>query len=54
MLPRTWPQGSQGEVLCWIAAAGAADHLEMELLEYIPGYRSPAGTGCGLAFARWQ
>jgi hypothetical protein len=54
MLPRTWMQGSQGEVLCWIAAAGAADHLDMELLEYIPGYRSPAGTGCGLAFARWR
>lgn len=53
-LPRTWMQGSQGEVLCWIAAAGAADHLDMELLEYIPGYRSPAGTGCGLAFARWR
>lgn len=54
MLPRTWMQGSQGEVLCWIAAAGAADHLDMEVLEYIPGYRSPAGTGCGLAFARWR
>jgi hypothetical protein len=53
-LPRTWMQGSQGEVLCWIAAAGALDHLAMELLDYIPGYRSPAGTGCGLAFARWQ
>ncbi len=53
-LPRTWMQGSQGEVLCWIAAAGAADHLEMELLDYLPGYRSPAGTGCGLAFARWR
>ena len=53
-LPRTWMQGSQGEVLCWIAAAGAAEHLEMELLDYIPGYRSAAGTGCGLAFARWQ
>ncbi|MCY4625181.1 MAG: hypothetical protein OXC99_09325 [Chloroflexi bacterium] len=53
-LPRTWMQGSQGEVLCWIAAAGACDHLNMELLEYIPGYRSPAGTGCGLAFARWR
>ena len=53
-LPRTWAQGSQGEVLCWIAAAGASDHLQMELLDYIPGYRSPAGTGCGLAFARWQ
>ena len=53
-LPRTWMQGSQGEVLCWIAAAGALDHLPMDLLAYIPGYRSRAGTGCGLAFARWQ
>ena len=53
-LPRTWMQGSQGEVLCWIAAAGALEHLEMELLDYIPGYRSPAATGCGLAFARWM
>jgi 3-O-methylgallate 3,4-dioxygenase len=52
-LPRTWMQGSQGEVLCWIATAGAVEHLEMEILDYIPGYRSPAGTGCGLAFARW-
>jgi 3-O-methylgallate 3,4-dioxygenase len=52
-LPRTWMQGSQGEVLCWIAAAGAVEHLDMELLAYIPGYRSPAGTGCGMAFARW-
>ena len=53
-LPETWMQGSQGEVRCWIATAGAADHLEMEVLDYIPGYRSPAGTGCGLAFARWS
>ena len=52
-LPRTWMQGSQGEVFCWIATAGAVEHLEMEVLDYIPGYRSPAGTGCGLAFARW-
>ncbi len=27
-LPRTWMQGSQGEVLCWIATAGAVEHLE--------------------------
>ena len=53
-LPRTWMQGSQGEVLCWIAAAGAADHLTMEIVDYLPGYRSPAGTGCGLAFAVWK
>jgi 3-O-methylgallate 3,4-dioxygenase len=53
-LPRTWMQGSQGEVLCWIAAAGALEHLDMEILDYIPGYRSLAATGCGLAFARWM
>lgn len=53
-LPRGWIQGSTGEVLCWISAAGALEHLPMELIDYIPGYRSPAGTGTGLAFATWQ
>jgi 3-O-methylgallate 3,4-dioxygenase len=52
-LPRTWMQGSTGEVLCWIAAAGALEHLRMEVLDYIKGYRSPAGTGSGLGFAFW-
>jgi len=31
--------------------AGAAEHLPMAWSEYIPGYRSPAGTGTGLCFA---
>jgi hypothetical protein len=26
----------------------------MELLDYVPVYRSPAGTGGGWAFARWR
>ena len=52
-LPRRWLQGSTGEVLCWIAAAGALEHLSMDLVDYIPGYRSTAGTGTGLAFATW-
>jgi 3-O-methylgallate 3,4-dioxygenase len=52
-LPRAWMQGSTGEVLCWIAAAGALEHLYMEVLDYIKGYRSPAGTGSGLGFAIW-
>jgi hypothetical protein len=25
----------------------------MRLIDYIPCYRSPAGTGCGMAFATW-
>lgn len=52
-LPRGWIQGSTGEVLCWIAAAGALEHLSMDVIDYVPGYRSPAGTGTGLAFATW-
>ena len=47
-------QGPTGETLLYIATAGAAEHLKMDVLEYIPGYRSPAGTGCGMAFVRWQ
>jgi 3-O-methylgallate 3,4-dioxygenase len=53
-LNRDWLQGPTGETLLYIATAGAAEHLNMEVLEYIPAYRSPAGTGCGLAFVRWQ
>jgi len=53
-LPRAWIQGSTGEVLCWIAAAGALEHLRMEVLDYIKGYRSSAGTGSGLGFALWS
>ena len=42
------------EVRNWITLAGAAQDLTMELLSYVPTYRSPAGTGCGMAFARWS
>jgi hypothetical protein len=38
----------------WIAAAGALEHLKMELIDYIPLYRTAAGTGCGMTFATWQ
>jgi hypothetical protein len=53
-LPRPWIQGSTGEVLCWVCTAGAAEHLKMQVVDYIPAYRSPAGTGTGLAFAVWE
>jgi hypothetical protein len=26
----------------------------MDLVDYVPVYRTPAGTGGGWAFARWQ
>jgi hypothetical protein len=31
-----------------------ARDLEFEWIEYIPGYRTPALTGTGLAFAAWK
>jgi hypothetical protein len=33
--------------------AGALEHLDMNWFEYVPGYRTPAGTGTGLSFATW-
>jgi hypothetical protein len=37
----------------WITLAGAIAHLRCTYDEYIPVYRTPAGTGIGLAFAAW-
>ena len=41
------------EIRNWIALGGLLEHLPMKLIDYIPAYRSPAGTGCGMAFAQW-
>jgi Catalytic LigB subunit of aromatic ring-opening dioxygenase len=42
------------EIRNWIALAGAAAHLKNVWQEYIPCYRSAAGTGCGMGFALWK
>jgi hypothetical protein len=42
------------EIRNWIAVAGAAAHLNNVWQEYIPCYRSAAGTGCGMGFALWK
>lgn len=41
------------EIRNWIVAAGAAEGLRTRWQEYVPLYRTPAGTGCGMAFAEW-
>ena len=40
----------------WLVVAGmlAETNLDMDLLDYVPCYRSEAGTGSGMAFATWQ
>jgi len=42
------------EIRNWIVAAGALEPLDMTLVSYEPGYRSPAATGVGLSFAYWD
>lgn len=41
------------EIRNWITVAGACEHLATSWQEYIPCYRSTAGTGCGMGFAVW-
>ncbi|MCL6592621.1 MAG: hypothetical protein K6T31_01470 [Alicyclobacillus sp.] len=53
-LPREKLKGASGEILNWVVAAGALEHLQVQYLEYVAGYRSPAGTGVGMTFAVWQ
>ena len=53
-LPRERLNAGSSEIRNWISAAGAAEHLEMDLIDYVPCYRSPAGTGCGMGFATWS
>lgn len=53
-LPLVKLQSGNSEFRCWSALAGAVDGMKMDLIDYIPCYRSPAGTGCAMAFATWS
>ena len=55
-LPRQRLYSAASESLNWVALGGAMQHarLKMELLAYVPVYRTPAATGGGWAFARWR
>ena len=43
------------EIRNWLAMAGALAHtdLKMDLIDYVPCYRSHAGTGNAMGFATW-
>lgn len=42
------------EIRNWIALAGGVEPMTMELIDYVPIHRTPAGTGTGMTFARWR
>lgn len=53
-IPRARLTGGTSEILNWVTVAGCLDATPMTLVGYQAGYRSPAATGCGMAFAFWE
>jgi 3-O-methylgallate 3,4-dioxygenase len=53
-IPQSELVSGTSEIRNWLVVAGATEHLDAEVLDYVATYRSPAGTGCGMAFARWS
>jgi len=54
-LPENRFNAGTSEIRNWIATAAAmvGTGLEMEVLDYVPCYRSEAGTGNAMCFAQW-
>lgn len=53
-LPRDVLRSGSSEILNWLVVGGALVDWEFDVIDYVPAYRSPAGTGVGLAFATWH
>jgi hypothetical protein len=53
-IPRARLRSGNSEILNWITAAAALEGLAPHVVDYVPGYRTPAGTGTGMAFAYWD
>jgi 3-O-methylgallate 3,4-dioxygenase len=53
-LPLNQLNSGSSEIRNWITVAGAAEKLSVQWDDYIPCYRSMAGTGVGVAYAVWQ
>ena len=52
-LPRYRLNSGSSEIRNWIVAGAALQDFDMELIDYVTCYRSPAGTGGAWAFAQW-
>ncbi len=51
--PEALKSGSS-EILNWVMTAGAVADMEIDWSEFVPIYRTPAGTGLGAGFAAWK
>jgi len=53
-LDRAKLNSGSSEIRNWICTAGAVEHLQMKWVDYLPCYRTQAGTGTGVCFAEWS
>jgi hypothetical protein len=53
-LPAHLLNSGSSEIRNWITVGGALGDLRTDFITYYPVYRTPAGTGCGMAFASWS
>ena len=53
-IPENLITSGSSEIRNWIVIAAAAEHLKMSWSDYVPCYRSLAGTGMGMGFAIWK
>jgi 3-O-methylgallate 3,4-dioxygenase len=53
-IPMAKLNSGSSEIRNWITVAGASSHLTNQWRDYVPCYRSLAGTGCGMGFTVWS
>ncbi len=55
-IPESWFNGNSGEIKSWMAVAAAMNEagLRIDMRDYTPCYRTPAGTGSGMGFVAWS
>lgn len=53
-IPHAALRSGSSEILNWITVAGAVQGHSPDWTDYYPVYRTPAGTGVGVAFAIWS
>ena len=53
-LPAAKLNSGSSEIRNWIAVAAAMESTPVTSLTYVPCYRTPSGTGCGMAFVEWS
>ena len=55
-IPESYFEGNTCEVKSWYVLSALMNDYgkKMELIDYVPCYRSIAGTGNAMGFAQWQ